>query len=171
MMRTTRLALALFLISSTASVWAQSSVSILDSWVVDGSYAAQNASFNVSTGTDRLVLVALSAEKNGSGPMSVTSVSLGNQVLTEVFDFTVGGSGGYHNLNWLGYLPESQIAALSGSTLNYSICKRTVGSVRPGENSLRQLSIRRSDYADCSIGQQLEHERIIATAWQHLDGR
>jgi len=92
-------------------------VTILDPWVVDGSYATQDDTFNVSAGTDRLVLVALSAEKNGSGPMSVTSVSLGDQVLTELFDFTAGGSSGYHNLNWLGYLPESQIAARSGSAL------------------------------------------------------
>ena len=116
-MRPVRLALILLAISSSASVWAQSNVSILDAWVVDGSYATQDATFNVSAGTDRLVLVALSAEKNGGGPVSVASVSLGDQVLTEVFDFTVGNATAYHNLHWLGYLPESQIAARTGSVL------------------------------------------------------
>ena len=48
---------------------------------------------------------------------AVTSVSLGDQVLTEVFDFTVGSSSAYHNLHWLGYLLESEIAARSGSGL------------------------------------------------------
>jgi hypothetical protein len=68
------------------------------------------------------VVVALSAEKNGSGPMAVSSVSLGNQPLTELFDFTVGNSGAYHNLHWVGYLLEAQIAARSGSglTITYS---------------------------------------------------
>ncbi len=95
-------------------------VTILDNWVVDGSYATQDAIFDVSAGTDRLVLVALSAEKNQSGPMSVASVSLGDQVLTELFDFTVGSSTAYHNLNWVGYLLESEIAARSGSELTIS---------------------------------------------------
>jgi hypothetical protein len=92
-------------------------VSILDGWVVDGSYATQDATFNVSAGTDRLVLVALSAEKNQNGPISVTSVSLGDQVLTEIFDFAVGSSSAYHDVHWLGYLPEAQIAARTGSAL------------------------------------------------------
>jgi PKD repeat protein len=94
-----------------------SHVTILDAWAVDGSYATQDAIFNVSAGTDRIVLVGLSAEKNGNGPIAVTSVSLGDQELTEVFDFTVGSSGAYHNLHWLGYLLESEIAARSGSEL------------------------------------------------------
>jgi len=92
-------------------------VTILNPWVVDGTYATQDATFNVSAGTDRLVLVGLSAEKNTGGPMSVTSVSLGDQVLTELFDFTAGSSTAYHNLHWLGYLPESQIASRTGSVL------------------------------------------------------
>ena len=95
-------------------------VTLLDPWVADGSYDTQDAVFNVSPGTDRLVLVALSAEKSNSGPMSVASVRLGDQALTEVFDFTVGAASGYHNLLWLGYLRESQIAARSGSTLTIS---------------------------------------------------
>ena len=48
-MRTAGLALFLLLISSGTSAWAQ--VSILDNWIVDGSYATQDASFNVSAGT------------------------------------------------------------------------------------------------------------------------
>jgi hypothetical protein len=86
-------------------------VTVLDEWVVDGSYAAQNAIFDVSAGTNRIVLVGLSAEKNQNGPMAVASVSLGGQALTELFDFTVGSSSAYHNLHWLGYLLESEIVA------------------------------------------------------------
>jgi hypothetical protein len=92
-------------------------VAILDGWEFEASYAIQDATFNVSAGTNRLVLVAVSAEKNGNGPIAVTSVSLGDQALTEVFEFTVGSSGAYHNLHWVGYLREAEIAARSGSVL------------------------------------------------------
>jgi len=98
-------------------------VTILDGWVVDGSYTTEDAIFSVSPGTDRIVLVGLSAEKNGGGPIAVASVSLGNQVLTEVFDFTVGSSGAYHNLHWLGYLLDSEIVAAGSNpvlTINYA---------------------------------------------------
>jgi hypothetical protein len=95
-------------------------VTILDDWVVDGSYATQGAIFNVSSGTDRIVIVALSAEKNQNGPMSVASVMLGDQILTEVFNFTVGNTTAYHNLHWVGYLLESEIVARSGSELTIS---------------------------------------------------
>ncbi len=92
-------------------------VTLLDPWVVDGTYGSQNATFDVSAGMDRLVLVAISAENNQNGLISVQSVSLGDQVLTEVHDFTVGSSTAYHNLHWFGYLLESEIAARIGSAL------------------------------------------------------
>jgi len=72
-------------------------VTILDEWVVDGSYATQDATFHVSAGTNRIVLVGLSSEKDGNGPIAVTSVSLRDQARTEAFDFTVGRSTAYHN--------------------------------------------------------------------------
>jgi hypothetical protein len=103
--------------ATTDSFGGPTGVTILDGWVVDGSYATQDAVFNVSAGTDRIVLVAVSAEKNQGGPISVASVRLGDQTLTELFDFTVGGANAYHNLHWVGYLLESQIAARSGSGL------------------------------------------------------
>jgi hypothetical protein len=113
--------------SSTASATTETGgsspdVALLDGWVVDGSYATQDATFNVSAGTNRIVVVALSAEKNGGGPIAVNSVSLGDQPLTELFDFTTGNSSAYHNLHWVGYLLEAQITARSGSalTITYS---------------------------------------------------
>ena len=114
-------------------------VTILDGWVVDGSYATQDAIFNVSAGTNRIVVVGLSAEKNGNGPIAVTSVSLGDQVLTEVFDFTVGSSSAYHNLHWLGYLLESEIAARSGSEL-------TVTYANPPSNPFDEPKIHYASY-------------------------
>jgi len=95
-------------------------VTILDAWLVDGTYATQNANFAVSAGTNRIVVVGLSAEKNSSGPIAVSTVSgvrLGDQQLTELFDFTVGSATAYHNLLWFGYLLESEIAGRTGDTL------------------------------------------------------
>jgi len=92
-------------------------VTILDAWLVDGTYATQDANFAVSAGTDRVVLVGLSAEKNTGGPMAVTEVKLGDKVLTELFDINVGSSTAYHNLLWFGYLLEADIAARTGDGL------------------------------------------------------
>ena len=86
-MRTARLTLFLLLISSGASFSAQSfDVTVLDDWTVDGSYTVQDAAFNASAGTDRIVLVALSAEKNQNGPISVDSVTPGGLVEVAFFD-------------------------------------------------------------------------------------
>ena len=103
--------------SATVTVTDPTVVTLLDGWVFDGSYATQDATFAVSAGTNRIVLVALSAEKNQNGPISVSSVSLGGQVLTEQIDLTVGSSAAYHNLHWVGYLLEEQIANRTSSEL------------------------------------------------------
>ena len=101
-------------VSAVVTGTASTDVTILDPWVVDGTYATQDADFVVSAGSNRIVLIALSAEKNAGGPMDVTSVSLGNRVLTELVDITAGAGTGYHNLHWFGYLLESNIASRTG---------------------------------------------------------
>lgn len=118
---------------------------ILDAWVVDGTYATQNANFAVSAGTDRIVVVGISAEKNGGGdtegPMTVTSVSLGDKNLTELFDITVGSSTAYHNLLWFGYLLESDIASRVGDTL-------TINYGNAPDNPFDEPSIHYASYQD-----------------------
>jgi len=93
---------------------------ILDAWASDGTWLTQDVDFTPSAGSNRIVLVGIGAEKNGgsaNGPMEIDDVRLGDQSLTEIFDFTVGASNAYHNLLWLGYLLEDQIAARSGDTI------------------------------------------------------
>lgn len=93
-------------------------MAILDDWVANGNYSGAGEFFNVSSlGTNRLVLVALSAERNQGGPIAVNSVTLGGQVLIEEFDFIVGNPGAYHDIHWLGYLPESLILQMSGTEI------------------------------------------------------
>ncbi len=110
------------LIGSGSSSPPSSGVTILDAWVVDGTYNTQDANFAVSAGSNRLVLVGLSAEKNGSGPIAVTNVTLGDKNLVELYDITEGSTFAYHNLLWFGYLKEADIAARSGDglTITYS---------------------------------------------------
>lgn len=92
-------------------------VTILDAWLADGTYATQDASFSPSAGSNRLVLIGVSAEKNGSGPMAISAVNLGDKALTPISEDNVGSSTAYHNLCWLGYLKESDIASRVGNTI------------------------------------------------------
>lgn len=92
-------------------------VTILDAWLSDGTYATQDASFSPSAGSNRLVLIGVSAEKNSSGPMDINQVLLGDKVLTEIAQEIAGSSTAYHNLAWLGYLKEADIASRTGSTI------------------------------------------------------
>ena len=102
------------------TVVSSQTVTLVDGWTVDGTYANQNKNFNVSGGIDRIVVVTLSAEKSNGALMDVTAVMLGDQVLTELLDFTVGNSGAYHSLHWVGYLLENEIAARVGDGLTIS---------------------------------------------------
>ena len=95
-------------------------------WQLDTTPDTQGGSVNTSAtfsplpGTQRLVTVFISAETDGSvdpGTINMSSVSLGNQPLTEVNDFTAGSNADYHNLNWFGYLDEAGITAMVDNTL------------------------------------------------------
>ena len=94
-----------------------SPVSILDIWIVDGTYAIQDLSYVPSAGSNRLVVIAITAEKNQGGPVAVGQVSLGDAVLTEIGQETVGSATAYHNVVWLGYLDEAGIAGRIGDTV------------------------------------------------------
>ena len=94
-----------------------SPVTLLDAWVGDGTYTIQDLAFAPSAGSNRLVVIAVTAEKNAGGPLDVDQVSLGDAVLTEIGQQVVGDSGAYHNLVWLGYLNEAGIAGRTGDTI------------------------------------------------------
>jgi hypothetical protein len=118
--------------ATTASPGSTTDVTILDDWAVGNTFA-------VSPGTDRLVLIFVSAEKNGGGPMDIGSVFLGNQQLVEHFDFTVGSSTAYHNIHWVGYLRETQIALLDSSAIS-------VNYDNPPSNPFDQPKIHHASY-------------------------
>ena len=92
-------------------------VTVLNAWIIDGTYATQDLIFIPSAGSNRLVVVALTAEKNQNGPIDVNQVSLGNAVLTEIDQRVVGSASAYHNVVWLGYLDDAGIAGRSGDTV------------------------------------------------------
>jgi hypothetical protein len=92
-------------------------VTILDGWIVDGTYATQDLAYIPSAGCNRLVVIAITAEKNQGGPVQVGQVSLGDAVLTQIGQETVGSATAYHNVVWLGYLNEAGIAGRTGDTV------------------------------------------------------
>lgn len=92
-------------------------VALLDSWVGDGTYAAQDLEFAPSSGSNRLVVIVVTAEKNASGPLDVDQVMLGDAPLTEIDQRVVGPSTDYHNILWMGYLAEAEIAGRTGDTI------------------------------------------------------
>ena len=102
---------------STVYTFVPIPVTLLDAWVVDGTYVTQDLSFAPSPGNNRLVVVAVTAEKNQNGPIDVDQVSLGDTVLTEIGQQVVGSATSYHNLVWLGYLDEAGIAGRIGDTV------------------------------------------------------
>ncbi len=94
------------------------SVTILDAWAVDNTYLTQDLSFVISGGSNRVAIICLSAEKNGSGPMAVSGVSIGDAALTQIgIDVIVGSPTAYHNINSVWYLDEAGIAGRTGSTV------------------------------------------------------
>ena len=92
-------------------------VTLLDSWVGDGTYTVQDLNFVTSAGSNRLVVIAVTAEKNASGPLDVDQVKLGDALLVEIDQQVVGLSTAYHNIVWLGYLNEAGITGRTGDTI------------------------------------------------------
>ncbi len=92
-------------------------VSILDAWIVDGTYATQDLTYIPSAGSSRLVVIGITAEKNQAGPVAVSQVSLGDAALTEIDQQNVGSATAYHNVVWMGYLNEAGIAGRTGDTV------------------------------------------------------
>jgi len=93
-------------------------VALLDSWVGDGSYTTiQDLDFVPSAGSNRLVVIAVTAEKNASGPMDVDQVKLGDALLTEIDQIITGPATAYHNILWTGYLYEAGIVGRTGDTI------------------------------------------------------
>ena len=126
-------------LAALAPVAANAQVALLDAWQSDPTYCTQNATFTVSgsAGDDRIALVALSAEENGNGPISVNQVLLGDQVLTPIFNFVVGPASsntgsGYHNLLWLGYLLDDGIRDAVGTTLTITWTNAPTGNATCG---------------------------------------
>ena len=94
-------------------------VDLVGSWDTD-SDITNGASYTPESGSNRVVLVMITAESDASGTIDFGSVTLGGQTLTAIENangVNVGTGGHYHNSVWLGYLDESGIGNMSGSSL------------------------------------------------------
>jgi len=107
--------------SGSVQIGGSTTVSLIGSWASDSDYT-DGASYTPGAGSNRIVLVMITAEGNNTGSLiGVSSATLGGQTLTYINDadgVTVGLASGYHNIVWLGYLDESGIGSMSGTTLS-----------------------------------------------------
>lgn len=109
-------------------------VTILNAWTGTNDFPTDGLSLTPSAGSNRVGLVCCSHEMNGGGGMSMGTVTWGDQTVTELHDFVVGGTSAYHNLNYVGYITEAQIAAMSGNALSFTFTNGN-GGVGPFGNA------------------------------------
>lgn len=104
----------------------QAQVSIISS----SAQSSNTFSYSANSGANRLLLVLVSAEYNGSN--SVSSITWGNKSLTAIGTVSLGPFTYNHTSAF--YLQESDIANVSGNTLNvYSAA---------GNSSIRSISVK-----------------------------
>jgi len=105
--------------SDSVQINQASPVDLVGSWATDDDIT-DGASYTPESGSNRVVLVMVTAESNAGGTIDFGQVTLGGQTLTAIENangVNVGTGGGYHNSIWLGYLDESGIGSMSGSSL------------------------------------------------------
>ena len=93
-------------------------VTILDAWTSTADLPAGAHAHAASAGNNRCGLLAFTHEQMGGGGLTIsTQVTWGGENVTEITDIVAGDITAYHNLLWLGFLTESQIANMVGSTV------------------------------------------------------
>lgn len=91
-------------------------------WAGELEFNGNGFTYTPENGTDRIVVVMVTAESNGL-LSNMGSVILGGQTLTSIESndgVAVGSSLSFHNIIWMGYITESQITSMSGNTLSIS---------------------------------------------------
>ena len=100
--------------SSTVTTAIQAAVSILDGWTnrinTTGS-SPQSFTYTVGAGSNRLLVVAITAEYGSTGTRTY-SATYGGKPLTMIAQYNTG-----RDNTWVGYLKEADIAARSGNTI------------------------------------------------------
>ena len=115
-----------------------STVTILDNWFADETYAIQDLDPTISSGSNRLFLVQITDESNDTGAMDINVVSLGSTALTEIAEVRVPAapaSAAYHNIVWFGYLNEAGIAG-TGATDTVTWTWNTASNATFGESKI-----------------------------------
>jgi len=95
-------------------------VTRIGSWTGETQYESNGFTYTPGAGPDRLALIMISTYSDTDPVASVSSVTLGGQTMTAIetaAGVVIGAAGADHNLLWLGYLNESEIGSMSGSTL------------------------------------------------------
>ncbi|MGB0716796.1 MAG: hypothetical protein ACPGXK_13015, partial [Phycisphaerae bacterium] len=89
-------------------------------WSTEGSFDTSGFSYTPESGCNRLAVVIIASEGNTNPVANVNTVTLGGRTLTAIqnSDGSVAGAAGdYHNILWMGYINESDISSMSGTSL------------------------------------------------------
>lgn len=123
-------------------------VTVLDSTVGTGDFPTDGLVLTPGAGDRRVGIVCCSHEMDGGGGMSMGTVTWGDQTVAELHDFVVGSITAYHNLNYMGYLTEAQLAAMSGNALSLTLTNGNGGVGPFGNAKAYMLTLQDCDQAD-----------------------
>ena len=87
-------------------------------WTTDSDLLG-GSGYTPGPGSNRIAMVALQLQSDSTSPISFSAITLGGLTPSQVVSRLIATDGfGYHGLLWIGYLTESQIAAMSGNALS-----------------------------------------------------
>ena len=93
---------------------------LVGNWSGETNFDTNGFNYTPGVGSNRLVLVLVTAESDSFPVANINQVRLGGQVLTAIGSadgVVVGSAGSWHNLIWFGYLNETGIGNMSGNAL------------------------------------------------------
>jgi hypothetical protein len=118
-------------IRSRGTSAASSAPTLVGSWAGETDFGTNGFIYTPGAGSNRVVLVMVTAESTSNPVANINQVTLGGQALTAIENadgVVVGLAGAYHNVIWFGYLNETGIGNMSGDALNITWDTAPTGS-------------------------------------------
>ena len=128
-------------------------VTILDAWTSTADLVAGAHAHAATAGSNRVGILMFTHEQMGGGGLTIsTQVTWGGQNVTELFDVVAGGITGYHDLLWVGYLNETGVAAMSGSTVVVAFDNDDISGPPDGTGPFGNAKAQSAFYQDVDQG-------------------
>lgn len=113
-------------------------VDILSAWTGNQDYVTNGHTHAAPAGTNRVGIVTISHEMNGGGGLGNDGgcvVTWGGQVCAEGEMDWCGGQDVYHDMAFIGYLTETQVAAMSNGVVGSVVITNGNGGTGPFGNA------------------------------------